>query len=110
MNKNCPNCGAPVDPESHKCAYCGTIYFDMSMIDFDNHIPFFLTIKTQGYIITQLVQPIAGSIETHFDETNITGGINNTKLISVITNRQIQTDLSFNALPWDKSYIKTKKE
>ena len=82
----------------------------MSMIDFDNHIPFFLTIKTQGYIITQLVQPIAGSIETHSDEMNIVGGINNTKLISAITNRQIQTDLSFNALPWDKSYIKIKED
>ena len=46
----------------------------------------------------------------HSNETNITGGINDTKLISAITNRQIQTDLSFNALPWDKSYIKIKEE
>ena len=24
--KNCPNCGAPKDPSSDKCPYCGTFY------------------------------------------------------------------------------------
>ena len=26
--KNCPNCGAPIDPYRVKCEYCGTMYFD----------------------------------------------------------------------------------
>ena len=26
--KNCPNCGAVVDPYRVKCEYCGTMYFD----------------------------------------------------------------------------------
>ena len=43
-------------------------------------------------------------------KTNTLKNSYNTKLISAITNRQIQTDLSFNALPWDKSYIKMKKD
>lgn len=25
---NCPNCGAPI--ESHKCAYCGTVFYDFA--------------------------------------------------------------------------------
>ena len=33
MKTNCPNCGAVIDPEQHKCSYCGTSYFDMSEID-----------------------------------------------------------------------------
>jgi len=26
--KNCPNCGAVIDPYRVKCEYCGTMYFD----------------------------------------------------------------------------------
>ena len=26
--KNCPNCGAPI--ESHKCPYCGTVFYDFA--------------------------------------------------------------------------------
>ena len=31
--KNCPNCGAPVDLEAKKCAYCGTPYVDFQSLD-----------------------------------------------------------------------------
>ena len=24
--RNCPNCGAPVEKQSDKCSYCGTLY------------------------------------------------------------------------------------
>lgn len=40
---NCPNCGAPIDIERHKCAYCGTSYYDLSCIPFNE--PFFLKIN-----------------------------------------------------------------
>ena len=26
MITNCPNCAAPIDPQTEKCAYCGTPY------------------------------------------------------------------------------------
>ena len=47
MKTNCPNCGAVINPEQHKCSYCGTPYFDMSAIDFENGKPFYLKIKTR---------------------------------------------------------------
>lgn len=28
--KNCPNCGAAIDPYRVKCEYCGTMYFDLA--------------------------------------------------------------------------------
>lgn len=31
--KNCPNCGAPLDPYAVHCAYCGTYYFDLTAFD-----------------------------------------------------------------------------
>ena len=41
----------------YKCPYCGTLYLDLSMIDFDNQTPLFLSIKKDGYLITQKVLP-----------------------------------------------------
>lgn len=61
-HKNCPNCAAPYDPALSKCPYCGTIYFDMSVIDFDHHEPFWLKIRVHGYEITQFVVPEMGEM------------------------------------------------
>ena len=29
---NCPNCGAPIDPDQTRCAYCGTTYVDVTAL------------------------------------------------------------------------------
>ena len=42
-NKNCPNCGAPIDIERSKCAYCGTSYYDLSLMPLCE--PFFLRVN-----------------------------------------------------------------
>ena len=60
-NLNCPNCGAPLDPNANKCSYCGTSYFDMTSINIDDGEPFYLKLKKRtpdgGYdIITAFVR------------------------------------------------------
>lgn len=45
--KNCPNCGAVYEIDKNKCPYCGTSYYDMSAIDFEDGEPFYLKIKTK---------------------------------------------------------------
>ena len=75
----------------------------MSAINFDNHEPFYLTIKIQGRIITQLVSPSAGAINISSDETCAYRG---TKLISFKNPPIITTDLSFKAIPQKNVYIK----
>ena len=62
-DRNCPNCGAPYDPLEPKCPYCGTIYYDMSAIDFDSGEPIYLQIRSHNLLITQKVIPELGSIE-----------------------------------------------
>ena len=42
-SRNCPNCGAPIDYEQNKCAFCGTLYYDFSCMSMNQ--PFFLRIK-----------------------------------------------------------------
>ena len=47
---NCPNCGAPLETQNNKCSYCGTPYFDMSIIE-ANGDPFILQLKYNNEIL-----------------------------------------------------------
>lgn len=46
MNRNCPNCGAPI--EAVKCPYCGTLLLDFA--DIDTSKPTFVRIKMDNRI------------------------------------------------------------
>lgn len=48
-NKNCINCGAPIDAETIKCPYCGTSYFDFT--DIDVMSPVILRIKDKDRVV-----------------------------------------------------------
>ena len=89
--KNCPNCGAPYDPLEPKCPYCGTIYYDMSAVDFDNGEPIYLQIKSHNILITQKVIPELGSIEMSSDVVLCDG-------VHFITGTTVTTDISFRAI------------
>ena len=42
---NCPNCGAPI--ESAQCPYCGTVFYDFTVIDSDN--PTYIRVNMHGH-------------------------------------------------------------
>ena len=95
---NCPNCGAPLELNQYRCSYCGTLYLDLSMINFDNQEPFFLTIKQNGMIITQKVLPQTAEFEMNEDTIYATSGRGN-KLISFLANKSLETNIQFVAIP-----------
>lgn len=96
-HKNCPNCAAPYDPALSKCPYCGTIYFDMSVIDFDHHEPFWLKIRVNGCEITQFVVPEMGNIKIEQDNT-VASGRYGEPLFVAWNKPEITTDISFHAV------------
>ena len=57
--KNCPNCGAVIDPYRVMCEYCGTIYFDWATWLLDGKPCFinygFDTGYAKGIITTQAI-------------------------------------------------------
>lgn len=67
--RNCPNCGAPIDVALNKCAYCGTSYFDISCIPL--HEPFYLRLNCgtneKPQIIMQKVYTTGVSITSEPD-------------------------------------------
>ena len=64
--KNCPNCGAPIDPFHTKCEYCGTYYFDMTVFDINK--PVYIKIDTGNEILTALVKTNGINIESLPDD------------------------------------------
>ena len=105
--KNCPNCGAAYDIDKYKCPYCGTSYFDMSMIDFDTSEPIYLRIKAKGIYITQLVKPTLENITMEYDSTYATDNCGN-KLYHYVSNRTLTTNITFQAIPKDNTLMTVK--
>ena len=98
MNKiNCPNCGAPIAPEKNKCEYCDTSYFDLSTLDLGSNEPFYLKLKYNNIIITQLVRAIP-DINLTFNTEYAYGGINNQKIVNCVLNKTLSTNLTFEAV------------
>lgn len=45
---NCINCGAAKEVTEIKCPFCGTVYLDMTTIDFFGHTPVILKLQGSG--------------------------------------------------------------
>lgn len=99
-NRNCPNCGAPYEIGLDKCPYCGTIYYDMSAINFDEKEPIFLTLKKDGYLITLKALP-------NLDEINFQQDIISCSQIQFIKSYMVNVSISFNAIADEKNSIIT---
>ena len=98
-HRNCPNCAAPYNIELSRCPYCGTAYFDLSVIDIDAHEPFFLKIKSNGFLITQLVAPMTAGIETRMDQCYAEDGKGN-RLTAFTRSVDMTTNLELQAMPF----------
>lgn len=98
-NRNCPNCGAPYEVHLSKCPYCGTSYFDMSALDFNNQEPFYLKFRAGDMVVTQLVRPCLNdvSMDISRDEVDVTG-FGNKRICSFIRNYSVKTNISFEAV------------
>lgn len=94
-HKNCPNCAAPYDPAENRCPYCGTAYFDMSTVDFDNREPFYLKIKVNGYMITQLVVPETCAFSSEEEMAEARGGLGDVVLYKTLISTKYLTHLGF---------------
>lgn len=107
-NRNCCNCGAPLELGNYRCSYCGTLYLDLSMINFDDQEPFFLTIKKDNQLITQRVRPQAAEFEVTND-TVYAQDAHGHKLIAVRNSTSVETNIQFIAIPWNGHSIEVRQ-
>lgn len=101
-DRNCPNCNAPYDVHLNTCPYCGTSYFDLSAIDFEDRKPIYLKIRTKDFsgrdiYMTQKCVPRLGTISMNNDTVDVTDRYGNF-VKSIVCNRYMTTDVSFEAI------------
>lgn len=91
--RNCPNCGAPIDPYKCKCEYCGTYYYDLTNINLINGEPCYIQFKIDNMILTTLAIPQLGTIEISSDTDTICDGRGTT--LQFYQNRNCDIGLNF---------------
>ena len=73
--KNCPNCGAPIEPYKCRCDYCHTWYFDFTAFDMSGNDPYYVKFRTPYGVITTLAKPELQTIEISEDTVDITDNL-----------------------------------
>ena len=99
--KNCPNCGAPIDPYRVKCEYCGTMYFDLAAWLKDGE-PCFINYSFDspygsGVITTQAI-PHLETIEVVNNEQTYATIADGIKIIPINSNKTCEINVKFNCI------------
>lgn len=101
--KNCPNCGAAYTLEDIKCPYCGTLYFDLTAIDFTKNEPVFIKMRvpqgSQVVDITQCAYPRLGDITVNYDYDDCID-CTGVGVKRFLRNTNMTTNITFDAVPF----------
>lgn len=96
--RNCPNCGAPYKTELSTCPYCGTSYFDMSVIDINDCKPFYLKLKMGNMVFTSKVI-VKSDVQIIFNEESYDAiGRYGDEVGRIVVNRNIDIDMHFKSV------------
>ena len=103
--KNCPNCAAVYTLEDVKCPYCGTLYYDLSAIDFTQDKPVFLKFRMpfgdSNVDITQCAIPRLDTMEFKNEYADAVSSYG-TVIKSFCTGKTLTTNVQFHAIPYGK--------
>ena len=110
QERNCINCGAPIELKVDKCPYCGTSYFDICNLILDGCTPIALRFKTniQGKdaVLTALVVGTGNvSLNSSYDHADVYGG--GAYMGSYLTSMQTDINLEFRVIPNSKKQLIT---
>ena len=87
--RNCPNCGAALEPYKVHCDYCGTYYYDLTAFDCSKKcfVKFKTYINGQECHVTALARPSLEEVEVTSETADVTDPCSGTILHRYITQR-----------------------
>ena len=101
MSRNCPNCGAPLDDNYCKCPYCGTLYYDLTVLD--DEVPCYIKFRTAMGTITTYAKPELKEINIWRDSFDITDVMGH-RLASHYSSVDCNIDVTFHPMvDWSKN-------
>ncbi len=101
MSRNCPNCGAPLDDNYCKCPYCGTLYYDLTVLD--DGVPCYIKFRTAMGTITTYARPELKEINTWRDSVDVVDVVGH-RLASYYTSVDCNIDVTFHPMvDWSKN-------
>lgn len=95
--KNCPNCGAPI--ESHKCPYCGTVFYDFA--DFEVGKTAYIRLNINGNL--NVFRALLTDFEVVQDTDNYIMYYDNTPV--AYKNSETRLNMNLVLMPDDKGII-----
>ena len=95
--RNCPNCGAPIEPYKCKCEYCDTWYFDFNAFNMEDGKPCYVKFNTRYGALTMLAKPELQTIEVSQDSCSAVDRMGNT-VATFVTNKSCDLSVIFHAL------------
>ena len=94
--KNCPNCGAPLEPYKYKCEYCNTLIFDLAAFDLTGDSPCYVKFRIPNGVLTTLARPELHTIDVYQDSCNIVDRAGHA-VKTIVTNRSCDISVTFHA-------------
>ena len=87
---NCPNCGAPI--ESTQCPYCGTVFYDFSVIDVEK--PSYIRLKYKDNVMIFRAKMIRSDLTFGMDQLFLESGLDY-RIMPIIQNYSGRLQMEF---------------
>ena len=100
---NCPNCGAPI--ESTQCPYCGTIFYDFTVMDFDK--PTYIRIHYNGQYM--VFRALARSMNVSMNPNEYAYYADNS-VYAQMPSMAMDVTIDFSVLPDDEGVLMKRKD
>lgn len=100
---NCPNCGAPI--ESTQCPYCGTVFYDFTVMNFDK--PTYIRIHYNGQYMVFRALARSMNVTMHPDEYVYYA---DNSAYAQMSSRAMDVTIDFSVLPDDDGILLRRKE
>ncbi len=100
---NCPNCGAPIS--STQCPYCGTVFYDFTVMDFDK--PTYIRIRHNGQYM--VFRALARSMDVCMSPDEYVYYCDN-RVYAQMPSRAMDVTIDFSVLPDDEGVLMKRKD